>query len=253
VTLSRRRLLALSAALPFVGNVRLAHGMTAIDLRALVRSGLDRDATGAVTSIFGLTRDAADGVLLRATREDALPDGYRPLDLVGATTRGIPANGVQQLRALIVDDTRALLDSAAAEGLDLYVGSGYRSEAYQAAVFTAQTSRWGDPETANRYSARPGYSQHQLGTTLDLTLSFRAFRESAAPDWLRANAHQFGFVLPYTSAATERTGYVDEPWHARWIGADLASLLHQANYHNWSEVDADDAIALVRQESGLDG
>ena len=116
-----------------------------------------------------------------------------------------------------------------------------------------QTARWGDPETANRYSARPGYSQHQLGTTLDLTVSFRDFRTGPAPDWLRDHAHEFGFVLPYTAAATDRTGYVDEPWHARWVGAALASQLHAAGYHDWVDVDADDAIALVRQESGLDG
>jgi LAS superfamily LD-carboxypeptidase LdcB len=252
VTLSRRRLLALSAVLPFMPMPMLAHA-TVVDLRSLARSGVKRDVTGTVSSIFGLAPDIADEVLLRATREDALPAGYQPADLVNAARQGLQVNGAQQLRALIVDDTRALLDSAAGEGLDLYIGSGYRSETYQAAVFSAQASRWGDPETANRYSAKPGYSQHQLGTTLDLTVSFRAFRESAAPGWLRANAHQFGFVLPYTSAAAERTGYVEEPWHARWIGAELATRLHMANYHDWSDVDADDAIAVVRQASGLDG
>jgi len=237
---------------PFV-YPRLVASAAAIDVRALARAGIARDTTGAVTSIFGLAPAIADEVLLRATRDDPLPPGYQPTDLVNAARHGLPVNGAQQLRALIVDDTRALFDAAASDGIELYVGSGFRSESYQAAVFNVQTSRWGDPETANRYSARPGYSQHQLGTTLDLTVSFRAFRESDAPDWLRANAHHFGFVLPYTSAATERTGYVDEPWHARWVGADLASQLHLANYHDWSDLDADDAIALVRQESGLDG
>ena len=93
----------------------------------------------------------------------------------------------------------------------------------------------------------------QLGTTLDLTVSFRAFRESEAPAWLRDSAHHFGFILPYTAAATERTGYVDEPWHARWVGADLATQFHTAGYHDWTDVDTDDVIALVRQEAMLDG
>jgi LAS superfamily LD-carboxypeptidase LdcB len=250
--LSRRRLLVLGATLPFLVRGATAAHAAPIDLRALARAGLERDASGVLTSIFGLPPEVADEVLLRATRDDALPDNYQPQDLVSVTARGLPANGAQRLRELIVDDTRALFDAAANDGVELYVGSGFRSAAYQAAVFSVQTARWGDPETANRYSARPGYSQHQLGTTLDLTVSFRDFRTGPAPDWLRAHAHEFGFVLPYTTAASDRTGYVDEPWHARWVGSVLASQLHAARYHDWVDFDADDAIALVRQESGLD-
>jgi len=218
------------------------------DLRALVRDGLDADPS----SIFGLPPEVANEVLLRATRDDALPDGYQPRDLVNAAARGLATSGQQLIRALILDDTRGLIDAAASAGLDLNVGSGFRSQADQAAVFLAQTSRWGDPETANRYSARPGHSQHQLGTTIDFTISFRAFRESDAPAWLRANAHRFGFVLPYTAAATERTGYVDEPWHGRWVGQPLASAMNVAGYHDWTDVDADDVLSAIRIESGLD-
>ena len=153
---------------------------------------------------------------------------------------------------MIVDDTRALIDEAASEGHDLYVGSGFRSQAYQEVVFAAQVNRWGDEDTANRYSARPGHSQHQLGTTIDFTNTFRGFRQSPAADWLRDNAHRFGFILPYTVAATYRTGYVDEPWHARWVGQSLATRLRSANYQDWSTVDADDVIALLRTEAKLD-
>jgi D-alanyl-D-alanine carboxypeptidase len=146
-----------------------------------------------------------------------------------------------------------LIDAAGAEGHDLYAGSGFRSEAYQAAVFAAQVKRWGDEETANRYSARPGHSQHQLGTTVDFTNTFAAFRRSPASDWLRDNAHRFGFVLPYTPAAGPLTGYIDEPWHGRWVGRDLAAQLQGAGYQDWMSVDADDVIDLVRIEAALDG
>jgi D-alanyl-D-alanine carboxypeptidase len=105
--------------------------------------------------------------------------------------------------------------------------------------------RWGDEDVANRYSARPGHSQHQLGTTIDFTTDFRTFRTSDGPAWLRDNAHRFGFVLPYTTAASARTGYVDEPWHARWVGRALASRLQTAGYLDWTDLDADDVVALV--------
>jgi D-alanyl-D-alanine carboxypeptidase len=191
-------------------------------------------------------------VLLRATNADSLPDGYAPADVVSATASGIPSAGRQLIRAVIVDDTRALVQAAASAGHNLYVGSGFRSQSYQVDVFAAQVARWGDEDTANRYSARPGHSQHQLGTTIDFTTDFRGFRGSGAPDWLRDNAHRFGFVLPYTTAASDRTGYTDEPWHGRWLGRMLASRLYSAAYQDWTEVDVDDVVAMVRTEAALD-
>jgi zinc D-Ala-D-Ala carboxypeptidase len=129
------------------------------------------------------------------------------------------------------------------------VGSGFRSQDYQADVFVAQTARWGDEEVANRYSAKPGHSQHQLGTTIDFTDMFRGFRDSSAADWLRDNAHRFGFVLPYTAAAAPRTGYADEPWHGRWVGRSLAAQLAMAGYREWSDAHADDALSWVQAAS----
>ena len=211
-------------------------------LRGLVRAALQRDAS----TVLGLDLATAGDVLLAATKAEALPDGYAPDDLVAMSRGG------QLLRSIIVDDTRALIDTATTAGFQLYVGSGYRSQGYQVAVFAAQTARWGDAEVANRYSARPGHSQHQLGTTIDFTTDFRSFRTSGAADWLRDNAHRFGFVLPYTVAATDRTGYVDEPWHGRWVGAELATLLQSLDYQAWPDADADDVVAIVRELAALD-
>ena len=216
------------------------------------QAGLERDATGTLVRVFGLEPDVAFEVLLPATHQAALPDGYQPADLVLASAHGIPAAGAQRLRALIADDTRALIEAAAQLGHELYVGSGFRSQAEQVAIFAAQVRRWGDADTANRYSAQPGHSQHQLGTTLDFTLDFRAFRGSDAAAWLRDNAHSYGFVLPYTAAAIVRTGYVDEPWHARWLGRPLATALQSASYQAWTDADADDALSRLRAEAGLD-
>jgi LAS superfamily LD-carboxypeptidase LdcB len=233
----------------------LAHAGTP-DLAAIrdwVRSGIERDDSGAVRGVFGLNTRASDEILLRATRTDALPDGYAPSDVVSASARGIPSVGGQLVRAVIVDETRALVEAARRDGYSLYVGSGYRSRSYQVAIFAAQVARWGDEEVANRYSARPGHSQHQLGTTIDFTNDFRSFRGSDASAWLRDNAHRFGFVLPYTAASTPLTGYIDEPWHARWVGQALASQIQSAGYQEWTDIDVDDVISLVRTEAALDG
>jgi hypothetical protein len=242
--MSRRRVLALGLALPIVSGWRFAGDIDPNTLRGMVNRGVERDASGAVVSVFGLAIETANQVFLRATKNDALPDGYVPDDLVNV-------NG-KLVRAIVADDVRALIDEATSQGHDVYVGSGYRSAAYQDMLFAAQVKRWGDEETANRYSARPGHSQHQLGTTVDFTDTFAAFRRSPAADWLRENAHHFGFVLPYTPAAGPLTGYVDEPWHGRWVGRDLASQLQTLAYQDWPSLDADDVISVLRVEASLD-
>jgi LAS superfamily LD-carboxypeptidase LdcB len=254
VALSRRQLLILSAGAVAFRPWRVrAETPSLSSIGELVRGGVERDLSGAVTRVFDLDLSLSGEVLLRATKADALPDGYAPHDVVSAAGNAIPSAGRQVIRSIIVDDTRALVREAASAGHNLYVGSGFRSQSYQVDIFAAQVARWGDEETANRYSARPGHSQHQLGTTIDFTNDFRTFRGSGAPDWLRENAHRFGFVLPYTPAASDRTGYIEEPWHGRWVGRMLAGRLQSAGYQEWTDVDVDDVIAMVRTEASLDG
>jgi LAS superfamily LD-carboxypeptidase LdcB len=253
VALSRRQLLILGAGAVAFSPLRVhAETPSVASIRELVRAGIERDLSGAVTRVFDLDMSVSSEVLLRATKADALPDGYAPRDVVSAAGNGIPSAGQQVIRAVIVDDTRGLLQEAASAGYSLYVGSGFRSQSYQVDVFAAQVARWGDEATANRYSARPGHSQHQLGTTIDFTNDFRTFRGSGAPDWLRENAHRFGFVLPYTPAASDRTGYIDEPWHGRWVGRMLADRLQSAGYQQWTDLDVDDVVSMVRIEASLD-
>jgi D-alanyl-D-alanine carboxypeptidase len=249
VEANRRRFLLVAGGTLISFRLRGAHA-AGLDLNGWARLGLVFSTDGLV-SVFGLDPSVADEVLLRATRLDALPDGYTPRDLVDTLSAGVPADGSQRIRSLIVPDTRRIIDAASADGCDLYVGSGFRSQAYQTQVFAAQTARFGNPDMAERYSARPGHSQHQLGTTIDFTSAFRGFRGSDTAAWLQAHAHEYGFVLPYTPASQACTGYIDEPWHARWVGIALATSLQGLGYQDWTDQCADDAIADVRQAAGF--
>jgi D-alanyl-D-alanine carboxypeptidase len=171
------------------------------------RTRVDAKPLGDASTIVRITlREMPDhplldvSVALRKTFDQlvnqvvALPCFKRALALAGlAIVRGAGNPGNSRRRH------RALIEAAEPAGLALCVGSGSRSQDYQADVFAAQTARWGDDEVANRYSAKPGHSQHQLGTTIDFTDMFRGLRDSSAADWLRDNAHRFGFVLPYTT------------------------------------------------------
>lgn len=234
-----------SAQAPTPAPVEIARLSTALN------AGIERDESGAVTAVFGLAVQEAREMLQMATKADALPSSYRPRDLVGAPAVGVPASGFPAIRAVTVPDTRAMVEAAAAEGHDLWVLSAFRSYAEQVQIFANAVNRRGDEELANRFSARPGQSQHQLGTTLDMTNQFRAFGSSPAGQWLWANAHRFGYVFPYTDLNQERTGYVSEPWHVRWVGTPLAQWMYDAGYQAWTDLTADDVVALVRAAAGF--
>ena len=82
---------------------------------------------------------------------------------------------------------------------------------------------------ANAFSADQGYSEHQLGTTIDFTTdaigsSFSGFEDTASFEWLMENAHRYGFILSYPD---NNAYYQYEPWHWRFVGVDLARDLHR--------------------------
>lgn len=121
---------------------------------------------------------------------------------------------------------KEMLDDAKAAGHDLKVTSAFRSFEEQAQLKGQYTVMYGTG--ANAFSADQGYSEHQLGTTLDLTTPevggpYNSFAQTPAFEWLKSNAHEYGFILSYP----EGNGYyVYEPWHWRFVGTDLADDLH---------------------------
>lgn len=120
-----------------------------------------------------------------------------------------------------------LLNDAAKDGLSLKVASAYRSFGNQAALKSGYTVKYGTG--ANAFSADQGYSEHQLGTTVDFTTpdvggTFVGFDKTEEYRWLTDNAWKYGFVLSYPKG---NTYYQYEPWHWRFVGKDLAERLHE--------------------------
>src|SRR5690606_18737682 len=86
---------------------------------------------------------------------------------------------------------------------------------------------------ANAFSADQGFSEHQLGTTVDFTTTglgggLQGFGNTPAYQWLVQNAYKYGFVLSYPE---DNAYYVFEPWHWRYVGEDLAEDLHDDDQH----------------------
>ena len=134
----------------------------------------------------------------------------------------------ERVHAQVAGYLEDMLNDAQDDGVDIYVRSSYRSFEEQKALKSAYTVTYG-AGSANAFSADQGYSEHQLGTTLDLSASrqeglVEAFDKTKAFEWLKDNAHKYGFVLSYPKG---NSYYMYEPWHWRFVGIELASDLHK--------------------------
>jgi len=126
---------------------------------------------------------------------------------------------------------KVMLAAAVADGVDIKIVSAYRSFGEQTAIKASYKVVYGSG--ANQFSADQGYSEHQLGTTIDFTdseigASFSEFEKTEAYRWLENNAYQYGFVLSYPES---NRYYQYEPWHWRFVGRDLAQKLRDEGEH----------------------
>lgn len=131
----------------------------------------------------------------------------------------------ESVHAEVWPKLKQLLAASHQAGIKTYVYSGYRSFDEQAQLKGAYTITYGSG--ANAFSADQGYSEHQLGTTVDLITTglggeLDGFGSTPAYQWLLSNAHKYGFILSYPPG---NQYYVFEPWHWRYVGVELATHL----------------------------
>jgi LAS superfamily LD-carboxypeptidase LdcB len=139
-----------------------------------------------------------------------------------------------------------MLEDAEDDGMNLQVISAFRSFSEQAILKGAYTVTYG-AGTANQFSADQGYSEHQLGTTVDFTTpelgaAFEGFASTAEYEWLQENAHKYGFTLSYPK---DNAYYEFEPWHWRFVGTELADDLYDDGeyFYDLSQREIDEYIA----------
>jgi zinc D-Ala-D-Ala carboxypeptidase len=159
-----------------------------------------------------------------------LPASYTPPNLVSTARAGF--EGGFLVRRPIVKDLTALREAAEAAGHPIGVEAAYRSYRQQKQLFDKRAAKLGFAQ-AERKTARPGHSEHQLGTTLD-------FKTKGTPDvdqnwgssptgrWVTGNAWRYGFVLSYPRNQNRVTCYSYEPWHFRYVGRTMAARIHDS-------------------------
>lgn len=170
-----------------------------------------------------------EDILVLVNKEWVLTEDYVPSDLVvpnipfsfdgDSPKKLMRREAAQALEELVA---KALEDNIIFKGV-----SGYRSYQTQAAIFANNVRKNGEEE-ANKFSARPGESEHQTGLAMDIsapsvnyTLSTK-LGETPEGKWLAENAPRFGFIIRYPQDKTHITGYIYEPWHIRYVGQAVA-------------------------------
>lgn len=151
--------------------------------------------------------------ILIVNKSYPLPKDYRPDndELTSETS-----NAFEKMRV-----------DAQAEGLNLYISSGFRSYEYQAQLYQRYADRDGY-EKADTYSARAGYSEHQTGLAFDLNTIDDSFANTPEGKWVAENCWKYGFILRYPKGKEAQTGYQYEPWHLRYLGEDMAKKVYDS-------------------------
>jgi D-alanyl-D-alanine carboxypeptidase len=162
----------------------------------------------------------------------AMPASYGPRDLHNISEAGFPFTDGLALRGFVMEDLSALREGAAANGTPIRILAAYRSYVSQQDLFDRRVNELGASEAGSRV-ARPGHSEHQLGTAIDVTDEGatdvdQSWAASPAGQWIASHAHEHGFILSYPSGASEATCYDYEPWHLRYVGREHAAAIIDA-------------------------
>lgn len=221
-------------------------------VREALATGSDADVIAAFGGAAAFRTAVADGGaacidLAEATRVWVVVDKHRPIEPrdYWPTPRG-RAEGVQRtadvyLRVDAAAALTAMADAAVAEGPGaIGLNSGFRSYDSQVRTYDGYVRALGR-DGADRTSARPGYSEHQLGLAADVVAcgagcaGIESFGPTAQAQWVAENAWRFGFIVRYEAGREAITGYEAEPWHLRYLGPDLAAAYHDGGYHTLEE------------------
>ncbi len=166
-----------------------------------------------------------EGLLTLVDKKHSLPDGFAPTDLISLSDERAYVRGRKDL-SLRVGAEAALDEMAQAarrDGVTLVASSSYRSFDYQKKVYARIVGEIGQA-AADRESARPGTSQHQLGTAVDFGSITDDFAATKAGKWLASHAWEYGWSLSFPEGYEPVTGYRWECWHFRYVGREAAAL-----------------------------
>lgn len=194
------------------------------DTVTFVNAYLDKDY---YSNDIPLSKDKASKLDVIVNKYYKLDKDYEPEDLTIINSKF--ASGTQKLRKEAADKFEEMASDMLKENLKIYAGSTYRSYSYQEGLYNRYVKKDGFKE-AETYSARAGYSEHQLGLAVDIVNGKWNYLSEGDKEytWLVNNSYKYGFILRYPHESEYITGYVFEDWHFRYLGIELATKVHES-------------------------
>ena len=192
---------------------------------AEIRRHIGNDAGAFLAELKQVLAAEKENLLVLVDKRHLLPDGYTPQNLVTLTAgRAYMINRKDlSLTKTAEQSLQEMARVAKNDGVTLVVSSSYRSYTYQKNLFDRYVRESGEKE-AERFSARAGTSQHQLGTVVDFGSISDEFAQTRAGKWVLQNASKYGWSLSFPKGYEAVTGYVWESWHYRYIGAEACAF-----------------------------
>ncbi len=210
-------------------NANLSESLQASQAQNAVFESQIQEISGKVGTLQKLSQTDPE-LLKKYSKVYFLSENYIPVKFAKIDSQYLWEKAKpQQIQTDTAPFLTNMLIMASSSGINLEIVSAYRSFYDQLLAKTSYKILYGSG--ANQFSADQGYSEHQLGTAVDLTtlklndLSLK-FENEDAYAWLRGNAYKFGFALSYPK---NNSYYQFEPWHWRFVGVALATKLHNEN------------------------
>lgn len=175
--------------------------------------------------------DTSKGKLMIVNKNNKLSDKYKNSNMVKMNKK-YSNNTSSYLDKEAYENFKNMVDTANKSKIYFINTSSYRSYSRQKTLYENYLNNKGE-EYANKWSAKPGHSEHQTGLALDVVVkgesSFDGFENTKEYEWLKDNAHNYGFILRYPKGKSNITGYAFEPWHYRYVGVEVATYIYQNN------------------------
>jgi zinc D-Ala-D-Ala carboxypeptidase len=212
-------------------NEELADELSGEKLKNEAFRGQIENISGTVGQLNKLAKTDPE-LLQKYSKVFFLNEHYRPEKLVGIPKKYLYIEDEPEfVNVKVATYLEDMLDDALRDNINLWVASAYRSFDEQASLKGEYVVTYGSG--ANTFSADQGYSEHQLGTTIDfltngLNGGLQGFETTPAYEWLLNNAYMYGFTLSYPE---NNQYYVFEPWHWRFVGTKLAEDLFDDRKH----------------------
>ena len=183
-----------------------------------------------IYQINGLTY--VDDILI-VNKTYSLPPDYYPKNTL-ENAQNVISTCNKCLDKTVLKAFNQMQADAQSIGLNIYISSGYRPYLYQEKLYQNYCLKH-TQEEADKFSARPGYSEHQTGLSFDLNTINSNFITTPEGKWINTQAHLYGFIIRYPKNKKSETGYKYEPWHLRYVGQALATKLY--NNGTWQTLE----------------